>query len=147
MKTLAAALALLIAILLPLRAPAEEFKALPGLWKTTMRAQGKNKATPSHVEWQCVVEEENPFVAFARLPAVAHETCQRKSFVRRSTSLQWRLDCTGDFLLTNEGSLNFYSAKHYTGTVKLTGTVMGYPIDEVLSVEGSRLAACTSPSD
>jgi hypothetical protein len=147
MKNLAAVAVLLVIIFLPLKGPAEEFKALPGLWKTTLHAQGKNKATPSHVQWHCVIEDENPFIAFARLPMVAHETCQRKSLVRRSTSLQWQLDCTGDFTLTNEGSLNFDTAKHYTGTVKLTGMVMGYPIDEILSVEGSRFAACTSPSD
>jgi hypothetical protein len=147
MKHPAAVAFLLIVMFLPVSVPAEEFKALSGLWKTTLHAEGNTKAKPSHVQWQCVVEDENPFVGFARLPAVAHETCQRRSFVRRSTSLQWQLDCTGDFTLTNEGSLNFDSAKHYTGTVKLSGTVMGYPIDEVLSVEGSRQAACTSPSD
>jgi uncharacterized protein DUF3617 len=147
MTNLAAVAALLVIIFVPLRGTAEEFKAMPGLWKTTLHAQGQNKSTRSYVQWQCVIEDENPFIAFARLPIVAHDTCERKSFVRRSTSLQWQLDCTGDFTLTNEGSLNFETAKHYTGTVKLTGMVMGYPIDEVLSVEGSRVAACTSPSD
>ena len=147
MKNLAARLVLLTVILLPLRVSTDEFKAMPGLWKTTLQAQSKSKAVPTHVQWQCVIEDENPFIAYARIPLVAHETCQRKNFVRKRTSLQWQLDCTGDFVLTNAGSLNFDSAKHYTGTVKMTGTVMGYPIDETLSVEGSRIAACTSPSD
>jgi hypothetical protein len=129
----------------PMIARADDFKALPGFWKTTLQAQGQN--TPPYLQSQCVIEDENPFVAFARLPAVPHENCVRKNFTRRSTSLEWRLECTGDFNLTNEGSLNFDTAKHYTGTVKLSGTVMGYPIDEVLIVEGSRYAACTSPSD
>lgn len=147
MRNLVAATIMLIALIPPVTAQADEFKAMPGLWKTILRAHNADKATPSHVQWQCVIEDENPFIAFARLPLVAHETCARKTFTRRSTSLQWRLDCTGGFTLTNEGSLNFDSAKHYTGTVKLNGMVMGYPIDEVLSVEGWHKAACTSPQD
>jgi len=126
---------------------ADEFKAMSGLWKTTLHTQDGATSPTSHVQWQCVVEGENPFVAFARLPVAPHETCTRTRFLRRSTSLQWRLDCAGDYTLTNQGSLNFDAAKHYTGTIQLDGRVMGYPIREVLAVEGSRQAACTSPTD
>jgi len=128
-------------------ARADEFEAMPGLWKTTLRTGQSSPSDPPQVQWHCVDEGADPWIAFARLPVLPHEACQRKGFVRTDTSLKWRLDCTGGFTISNQGSLVFDSARHYTGKVKLTGTVMGYPVAEVLRVEGERRAACTNPQD
>jgi hypothetical protein len=126
---------------------AEELAALPGLWKTTIKTGTTGNAVPSQVSWRCVAEDADPWISYARLPVLPHESCERKDFVRTSTSLTWRLDCTGEFEVINEGSIIFDSAQHYTGTVKLTGTLMGYPIDDTLRLEGEHRAACTSPAD
>lgn len=125
---------------------ADEFEAMPGLWRTTLRS-GPAEKDPAHVLWQCVDEGADPWVAFARLPVMPHETCTRKGFVRTDTSLKWRLDCTGDVNVSNQGFLVFDSAKHYSGKVRLTGTVAGYPVEQEIRVEGTRRAACTSPQD
>ncbi len=126
---------------------AEELAALPGLWKTTVKTEAIGQSVPPRVSWRCVAEGADPWISYARLPVLPHETCQRKDFVRKDTSLKWRLECTGEFEITNEGSLIFDTAQHYSGTVKLTGMLMGYPIDDTLSLEGERRAACTSPAD
>ena len=49
--------------------------------------------------------------------------------------------------ITDEGAIVFNAADHYTGKVELHGTLMGYPIDQTIMVEGKRYAACTSPQD
>jgi hypothetical protein len=125
---------------------ADEFEAMPGLWKTTLRSWPAEK-DPTHVQWRCVDEGADPWVAFARLPVMPHEICTRKGFVRTDTSLKWRLDCTGDVNVSNHGFLVFDGAKHYSGKVRLTGTVVGYPVEQEIRVEGTRRAACTSPQD
>jgi hypothetical protein len=67
--------------------------------------------------------------------------------VSTSTSLKWRLDCTGSSTIIDEGSIVFSAADHYTGKVELRGTLMGYPLDQTIVIEGQRRAACTSPQD
>jgi hypothetical protein len=136
----------LVAMALAPSARADEFEGMPGLWKTTL-SSGQGEKDPTYIQWHCVDEGADPWVAFARLPILPHEACTRKGFVRTDTSLKWRLDCVGDFNVSNQGSLVFDSAKHYTGKVSITGTVMGYPVEQEIRVEGTRRAACTSPQD
>jgi hypothetical protein len=147
MKRVLALTTLLLVGFVLTKARADDFEAMPGLWKTTLRNEHSSQSDSPDIQWHCVDEGANPWIAFARLPVLPHETCQRKGFVRTDTSLKWHLECTGEFSLVNQGSLVFDSARHYTGRVQLTGAVMGYPIREVLLVEGERRAACTSPQD
>lgn len=139
--------ALLLLVSIPGRPNAEnDFMGMPGLWKTTFR--NKDTAKPStQTLWHCVDESADPWISFAQLQAPEHESCVRKSYTRTATFLKWQLDCTGPFTATNEGSINFDAATHYTGTIHLRGTFMGYPTNDVIAVEGTRAAACTSPSD
>jgi hypothetical protein len=67
--------------------------------------------------------------------------------VSTSTSLKRRLDCTGSSTIIDEGWIVFSAADHYTGKVELRGTLMGYPLDQTIAIEGQRRAACTSPQD
>jgi hypothetical protein len=149
--TMKAKVALILLLLTRLpsitNALADDFEAMPGLWKTTLSIGESSRHDPTYIQWHCVDEGADPWIAFARLPVLPHESCTRKGFVRTDTSLKWHLDCTGEFSITHQGSLVFDSARHYTGRVELTGTVMGYPVEEVLRVEGERRAACTSPQD
>jgi|ERR1700722_5693359 hypothetical protein len=140
----------LITATLPANAE-NDFMAMPGLWKTSYRGRlagkplvGKPKAQPF---WHCVDEEADPWIAFAQLQPPDHESCTRTSYTRTATSLKWRVDCSGPFTATNEGSINFDTATHYAGSIRIVGTFMGYPTDDTIVVEGERIAACTSPSD
>ena len=42
------------------------------------------------------------------------------------------------------GAIVFDSPQHYTGWVKFSGTLMGYPLQSGSKIEGMRKAACTS---
>jgi hypothetical protein len=135
-------------------ATAGEFRALPGLWKTTYEIRGgATKPNEPKVLWHCVDEEADPWVSFAQLQDLPGMTCTRPSLERTSLSLKWRSECRGPGpatradLVVTEGAIVFDSPQHYTGWVKFSGTVMGYPIQSVADVEGARQAACTSPSD
>jgi hypothetical protein len=125
----------------------DEFKALPGLWKTTLTSATSAPATSPAVSWHCVDEGSDPWVNFAYIPASLDQSCKRTYTYRTSTSLRWRLDCAGPSTITDEGSIVFSAADHYTGKVELRGTLMGYPIAQTIMVEGKRYAACTSPQD
>jgi hypothetical protein len=124
----------------------DEFKAFPGLWKTTLIGLSPQKHSPL-VEWHCVFEGSDPWTNFAYLGAPLDGACKRTYSDRTSTSLKWRLDCVGLSTISETGWISFATAEHYTGKVDLHGTFMGYPVAQTISVEGKRYAACTSPQD
>ena len=144
--------ALVLVVAAGARSGAEnEFLAMPGLWKTTLwkttlsnQQADKSKA---QVWWHCVDEDADPWISFAQLQMPERESCLRKSYTRTATSLKWRVECSGPSKAINEGSINFDAATHYSGKIHLKGIFMGYPTSDVILVEGTRAAACTSPSD
>jgi Protein of unknown function (DUF3617) len=146
MKKIALA-ALTLVLALAVNTTADEFGATPGLWKTTLSRQHSGQAEAPLVQWHCVAEKASPWVAFAQLDVPPQVSCKRTNFVRNATSLRWRLVCSGQFAITNQGSITFGDPLHYTGTVTLSGTIMGYPISDTISVKGEHVAACTSPAD
>ena len=123
----------------------DEFKALTGLWKTTYSPYAPH-ANPT-VDWHCVFEGSDPWTNFAYSPTPLDKSCKSEYSKRTSTSLKWRLACKSPSAITSEGSITFVSADHYTGAVELRGMLMGYPIDQTVTLEGKRVAACTSPQD
>jgi hypothetical protein len=133
---------------------ADEFMAMPGLWKTSYTLRGgTTEIDGPKVVWRCVDEDADPWASFAQLKDLPGLSCSRPSLQRTSTSLKWRTEChaagpadSADTVAT-EGAVVFDSIQHYKGWVKFTGTLMGYPIRSVVDMEGSRHAACTSPTD
>jgi hypothetical protein len=103
--------------------------------------------------WHCVVEQADPWASFAQLQDLPGMTCSRGSLQRNSTSLKWKTQCRGPGpdavadVIEASGAIVFDSPQHYTGWVKFSGTLMGYPLQSGSKVEGSRKAACTSPAD
>jgi hypothetical protein len=146
MKKIALA-ALIIMLAIAVNAIADEFGATPGLWKTTLRRQHADRTEIPLIQWHCVAEESSPWIAFAQLDVPPQTPCKRTAFIRGETTLRWRLECSGQFAITNQGSITFDNPLHYTGIVTLSGTIMGYPVNDVISVEGDHEAACTSPAD
>jgi hypothetical protein len=145
---------LLAGMLLPATAPADEFLALPGLWKTTYEIEGvSGEPREPRVVWHCVYEEADPWASFAQLEDLPGMICSRSSLQRNSTSLKWKTRCRGPGpdavadVIEASGAIVFDSPQHYTGWVKFSGTLMGYPLQSGAKVEGQRKAACTSPAD
>jgi hypothetical protein len=155
--------------LMPAAARADEFLAMPGLWQTvyedggpitdanTDAATKTPAAGPSgaghRVIWHCVDERADPWVSFAQLQDLPGMTCKVSSQERNSTSLKWRTRCQGPGpdtvadVVEVAGAILFDSPTHYRGWVRFSGTLMGYPLRSSSEVEGTRKAACTSPSD
>ncbi|HTT74632.1 MAG TPA: DUF3617 family protein [Candidatus Binataceae bacterium] len=133
----------------PVRGERVEFKATPGLWKVTYRTQVTGEPDPAIVKWRCVSEEQmdDPGTAFGK-PAAPNGHCTRTSYSQTSKSISWKYACTGaSAKLNSHGSITFDTRLHYTGKIKVEGTVMGYPIANTIAVEGVHRAACTSPED
>jgi hypothetical protein len=127
--------------------------SLPGLWQTTYEIQGAAAADDPKVVWHCVQEAADPWASFAQLRELPGMSCTRPSLEYKSTSLKWKTECRGPGpadnadVIRSQGAIVFDSPQHYAGWVKLSGTLMGYPLQSSSKVEGSRRAACTSPSD
>ncbi len=146
----------LAAALIPAAAGADEFLAMPGLWRTTYEVDGADVAASSHeprLVWHCVAETADPWAAFAQLRDLPGMTCKTGSQERNSTSLKWQSQCHGPGLeavadvIEVSGAIVFDSPQHYRGWVRFTGTLLGYPLHSSSKVEGTRKAACTSPAD
>jgi hypothetical protein len=141
-------LVVLAAALAPTAATADEFLAMPGLWQTTYESDGATR-----VVWHCVDEAADPWVSFAQLQDLPGMTCKASSQERNSTSLKWQTQCHGPGpeavadVIDVSGAIIFDSPQHYRGWVRFSGTLMGYPLHSSSRVEGTRKAACTSPSD
>lgn len=82
----------------------------------------------------------DPWAAFADI-SVPDLSCQRSDQHRSSTALSWTVTCPGATPINGKGRVDFDSPEHYTASITLQDR------GEVLRVEGSRHAACTSPSD
>jgi Protein of unknown function (DUF3617) len=144
--------ALIIGAILSAPAHASEhqsLKATPGLWKITYRTNVSGQSDPTLVRWRCISEEQmdNPAAAFAE-PRFLHAACKRTAYSETSKSIKWRYTCTSETaILNSQGSITFDKPQHYTGEVKLDGVVMGYPMQNIVTLEGAHRAACTSPED
>jgi len=134
----AAAFALAMMAITPVRADPGDFGAMPGLWKILFRHVVNGKASSPEVHWHCVDEGADPWTTFAAWTPADGE-CTATDQQRRSTSLAWNLTCKAGTKAS--AHVAFDSAKHYTGSVTVEGR------GEVTQVEGARYAACTSPQD
>lgn len=113
-----------------------DFQTMPGLWKITLRAITNGHAGPAQVKWKCLYDGGDPWTTF--VDAMAPDaSCQRSREHRTSTALAWQVHCGAG---TGQGHITLASPQRYSGNVALDG-------HDVLHIEGTRVAACTSPSD
>jgi len=117
-----------------------DFQAMPGLWRTTTSVVSHGRAGKPKIQWHCVLEDNDPWVAFANLSASGTQ-CTRSDEQRSSTALAWTQTCPGHARMNGQGRVDFDSAEHYTASIVSKNR------GELVHVEGQRRAACTDPSD
>ncbi len=140
--------AVALVVSLPLTAMAEEFMAYPGLWKTVQTAATPTPSTAQpQADWHCVDEAEDPWSAYAQITMPEDDSCTQTQSERTGTSLEWTVECKGTSAIVSRGKVIFDSPSHYRGEVQLSGSFMGHPVNDKITLEGQRYAACTSPSD
>jgi hypothetical protein len=140
-RLLAVAMIVGIAVASPsLQADPGDFAAMPGLWKIVTTRIDHGHRGKSVLDWHCVDEGADPWTTFAVIVVPDMPPCQREDQHRGSTSLAWTAHC-GNANVAGRGRVDFDSAEHYTASVSLPDR------GDVVSVEGQRMAACTSPSD
>lgn len=118
-----------------------DFAAMPGLWKIITRTVNHGRLGKPVIAWRCVDEGADPWVEFADRTSLSQMQCKRADEHRRSTALDWSLNCPGNPSSTGKGRVDFDSPEHFKASVTMEGQ------GEVIRVEGKRYAACTSPSD
>jgi hypothetical protein len=121
-------------------------KAQPGLWKAAMTQKRSGQPAVRRVQTRCITQEEIDGLAqkFAKPPPNSpQETCKQTNFKETIDSIDWKMDCTGQFAMSNEGSIKFDKLSHYSGTIKMHGTMNGNPVESEIIVEGRRVGECT----
>ena len=122
---------------------------------TSYVVRGKPDGTRTpRVLWHCVDEETDPWVSFASIarPAgydlhpIVPATNEHLAQMARPSVSGPGASASAD-VVNSEGAIVFDSPQHYTGWVKFSGVLMGYPLESVSDIEGTRRAACTSPED
>jgi Protein of unknown function (DUF3617) len=119
--------------------------AEPGLWKVTVSSKQTGQ---THSDTNCIkkADIENPGAAFGQPPSNAQESCKRTKFEQTINSVVWKFECSGQATMKSEGQVTFDTPKHYTGTIRLAGTMMGHPIDNTIHMEGHRVGECPAAS-
>jgi Protein of unknown function (DUF3617) len=144
-STIAAALAVTFG--LSVTARAADFIAEPGLWRGTVIVERDGQKMPAKIHDHCVTPKEmdDSLKNLAQGPIrnTPEETCKKTKFEQTKSTLNWRIECTGKMTMNGDGAIAFDSPQHYTGTVTMTGNMMGHPINNVVHLEGQRISACT----
>ena len=119
--------------------------AEPGLWKVTVSS---GQTGQSHSDTNCIkkADLDDPGAAFGQPPSSAQESCKRTKFEQTSSSVVWKFECSGQATMRSEGNVTFDTPTHYTGAIRLVGTVTGHPIDNTIHMEGHRIGECPAAS-
>jgi hypothetical protein len=117
----------------------------PGLWKVTVSSAQTGQ---THSDTNCIRKADlnDPGAAFGQPPSNAQESCKRAKFEQTSKSVAWKFECSGQATMKSEGNVTFDTPTHYTGAIRLTGTMMGRPIDNTIQMEGHRIGECPAAS-
>ena len=126
-------------------ASAGTVKAQPGQWEVAMTQQRAGQPPATRTQTRCITQQEIDSLAdkFAKPPVSAQETCKQTSFKETVNSIDWKMDCTGQITMTNQGSIKFDTLTHYTGSIKMNGVVKGNAVERVVTMEGHRVGECT----
>lgn len=137
-----AAVAIILAF--PTFTQAGALKAKPGQWKVTVSTNQGGHAGVPQTRIDCVTQDQIDSLAksLSKPAGSTAPNCKQTDFRESADSVTWKYECTGQYTVTNEGSLKFDSPNHYAGTAKVTGNVMGHPINSVTSMEGTRVGDC-----
>jgi len=128
-------------------ARATEFIAEPGMWRGTTTIERDGRKMPPQTHDHCVtakeMDDEMKKLSQGPINSSPEETCKKVKFEQTYKSIKWRVECTGRMAMNGDGSIMFDSGRHYTGTVTMTGNMMGRPINNIIHLEGQRISACT----
>jgi len=128
-------------------ARAAHFIAEPGLWRGTSKMESSGQTVPMRTHDHCVTAKEmdDEMKKLSQGPTnnSPEETCEKIKFEQTYSTLKWQVKCTGQMEMEGDGSVVFDSGSHYTGTVTMTGNMMGRPMNNVIHLEGQRIGACT----
>jgi uncharacterized protein DUF3617 len=120
-------------------------KAEPGAWKITVTVTRNGRSDAPRTDTICLTKDQVQSLStkLSEPRGSPGEKCLRTSFNETDSTLDWKYQCTGEFSMDTDGSIKFDSPTHYTGTMKITGTIMGHSIDSSSAMEGTRIGDCT----
>ncbi len=142
--TLPLAIAALCAGLIAAGAAAADGIA-PGEWKITETIiMNGSKAAPQ-VRSRCLSPEQAGDTAKTFSPEyrTVNSGCERAEFNATTTSLRWRMLCTGQMDMDVAGDFSFDSPTHYTATIVSKGAIGGREfVNTSVAIEAEHVGEC-----
>jgi len=117
----------------------------PGLWQITSHSESAGVIGPPQQSTKCLTAEQTGDLAttFSPVPTMINSTCAPIERSLNGPLLTWHLVCKGQIDIELDGSFNFDTPRHYSGTVHSKAEMAGMPmVDSQNMVEGQWVSAC-----
>lgn len=119
----------------------------PGLWETTVQMQmaGMPMKIPAHSYKRCVTQADLDKNRGVPKPQNTEDmNCTMSNFNVSGNTVNYTMKCTGkEGNMQMDGSATFDSRDAYHGTMHMTGTAEGHPMDVTSNIQAKRVGDCT----
>jgi hypothetical protein len=135
---------LIAAALIALASPAHADALQPGFWKVTSTPEVNGSATPPQVKMRCMTPAETADLdkTFSPEARTINSSCERVEHEVTSTTLKWRLKCTGQMAMDVAGAFTFESPQRYVAEVRTQMSMPGQTVASRVKIEGERVGEC-----
>jgi hypothetical protein len=133
----------LVATIVP--ADAQTPSIQPGEWMVTSKTMVNGAPVPPTSRARCFTPQQASEITKTFGPQVGtvNSTCADPVIETTDRTLTWRLECKGQMDMNVQGSFDFDSPTHYTGTVSSKAWMAGSQISDAdTKVEGERVGEC-----
>jgi hypothetical protein len=141
-RTGCAALLLVVCLAAPSPAAAEGLQ--PGYWKVTSVPEVNGAPAPSQEKMRCMTPAETADLdkAFSPEARTINSTCERVEHELTTTSLKWRLQCTGQMAMDIAGAFKFETPQRYVAEVRTRMAMPGQTVMSRVAIVGERVGEC-----
>jgi Protein of unknown function (DUF3617) len=114
----------------------------PGEWQLTETITVNGQEMPAQVRSRYLTAEEASDTAKTFTPEyrTVNSNCEQVEFKSTATTLNWRMQCTGQMDMDVSGEFVFDTPKHYSGRIVSKGAVGGRQfVDSRVTIEGEHV--------
>lgn len=127
-----------------LTSPARADGLQPGFWKVTSTPEVNGAPAPPQVKMRCMSAEETADLdkTFSPEARTINSSCERVEHEVTSSSLKWRLKCTGGMAMDVAGAFSFESPTRYIAEVRTQMSMPGQSVASKMKIEAERIGEC-----
>ncbi len=120
----------------------------PGLWETTVQMQMSGMSVPPQTTRSCMTQAD--LDKYHGMPKPQNDkgmTCAVTKFDFTGKAMTYTMKCTGNAgNMDMNGSTTLDSRDAYHGTMAMTGSMQGHPMQMTNTYTAKRVGDCTAPA-